>query len=544
MTDEENLENSKDVTDIVNQIRVKNNIYFNKDKFIPNTLAGDIIYDNFDTMNFTGINRGFIVINSKDSEIYRYNDGVYLDDGDRFVKAVARQVLGDKATNQRITEVVTAVKQFIGLLVEREQLNNYLTLINLQNGIYDIETGTLLPHDKKYYFTNKMNIIYNKDAQCPAILKFMGEVHNKEDIEIIQELFGYCMYPSYEYHKIFFLIGNGRNGKSTELGIIRSFIGKKNISSATIHDLIESEFNAAQLFGKLANISGDIGLDMVKDTGIIKRLSGGDSIMAQYKFGHPFEFINFAKLIYACNNPPEIKDTSDAMWGRMIHITFPNTFLDNQPGTDPNIIDKLTTEKELSGLFNWAMIGLKRLKVNGKFSYNKTVEENRMAYERKADPIKGFVQDNLEYREGSTVTRSNMSRIYAAWCKDQKIATINDVWFSRKLKDALPGCYSMRTTVSDGNDSGRIHVYMNVVIKNDSYQQSVSTTIGNSPQQQLDFYESLSDRIKNLITCIEMHGEPMTIGELVLEGFDIEFIHKCIDQGIITKNPDETIRVC
>lgn len=544
MTDEETIEDFEGITDIVIQIRKKNNIYFNKDKFIPNTLAGDIIYDNFDTVNFTGINRGFIVINSKDSEIYRYSDGVYLDDGDRFVKAVARQVLGDKATNQRITEVVTAVKQFIGLVIEREQLNNYITMINLQNGIYDIKTGTLLPHDKKYYFTHKMNIVYNKDAQCPAIMKFMGEVHNKEDIEIIQELFGYCMYPSYEYHKIFFLIGNGRNGKSTELNIIRSFLGKKNISSATIQALIECEFTAAQLFGKLANISGDIGLSMVKDTGIIKRLSGGDSIMAQHKFGHPFEFINFAKLIYACNNPPEIKDTSDSMWGRMLHITFPNTFLDNMPGTDPNIIDKLTTEEELSGLFNWAMDGLKRLKSTGKFSYNKTVEENRMAYERKADPIKGFVQDKLEYSDGATLPKEFVWKLYSTWCKEQKVSAINEQWFSRRLKDALPGCYPTRIRITPGDDSSKEQIYMNMMLKDGSDQLPLPVSIEQtSPQQKLDVKESLSDRINSLISCIEMHGEPMTDEELEEEGFDEEFINKCIEKGIIHKKPDNTIGV-
>lgn len=537
-------ENSQEVTSIVAQIRSKKNIYFNKDKLIPNNLAGDIIYDNFDSVNFTGKNRGFIVINSKDCEIYRYCDGVYLDDGDRFVKTVARQILGDKASNQRVTEVVTAVKQFAGLYVEREQLNSYLTLINLQNGVYNTVTGELLPHDKKYLFTSKMNIIYNKDAQCPAVMKFLNEVHSPNDIPVVQELFGYCMYPSYEYHKIFFLIGNGRNGKSTELGIIRSFIGKKNISSATIHDLVESEFNAAQLFGKLANISGDIGLDMVKDTGILKRLSGGDSIMAQHKFGHQFEFINFAKLIYACNNPPEIKDSSDAMWGRMIHITFPNTFLDNEPGTDPNLIDKLTTPEELSGLFNWAMEGLKRLKEKGKFSYNKNVEENRAAYERKADPIKGFVQDMLDYEEGGTIPKEFMYKTYSTWCKKEKTAAVNEVWFSRRLKDALPGCYPTRIRQQPGDDSSKMQIYMNVKLKNGEQLPIAEKLVVDTPQKKLDFQPSLSDRINSLLTCLEMHDGSMSDEELEAEGFDYGFIEKCIEQKIITKKPDGTLEAC
>ena len=477
MTDDEDLNNSKEVADVVSKIRALNNMYFDGKRLIANRLAMDIIFDNPDYHNFTGNNCGFIVINSKDSEIYRYSDGVYLDDGDRYIKAIARQILGDMATNQRVSEIVSAVKQMPNLLIEREQLNNYTILINLQNGIYNTETDELLPHNKKYYFTNKMNIIYNKDMKCPNIIKFLLEVHIKDDITIIQELFGYCMYPKYDYHKIFFLIGNGRNGKSTELNILRNFIGKINISSATIQELIENPFSASQLFGKLANISADVGMKSVSDTGILKRLSGGDSIMAQYKFAHHFEFINYAKLIYACNNPPEIKDSSDAMWSRMIHITFPNTFLDNAPGTDPNIIDKLITQDELSGLFNWAMDGLKRLKVNKKFSYNKTVEENRETYERKANPITGFVKDMLIDTEESYIPKDSLYKIYVNWCKKEKIATINSVSFARRLKDAVPGCYSVQL----GTGEDRQYVYMNVTLKDENYQLTSSTSIKIEP---------------------------------------------------------------
>lgn len=538
MADEE-IKDS-DIDQIVNKIRAMGHIYFNRDKFIPNTLALDIIYDNPDTVNFTGINRGFIVINSKDCEIYRYSDGVYMDDGDRFVKAIARKVLGDKATNQRVTEVVTAVKQFSGFLVEREELNNYTNLINLQNGIYNTETRELLPHDKKYYFTNKMDIIYNKDAKCPNIDKFLSEIHIKDDIPVIQEMFGYCLFPKYDYHKIFFLIGNGRNGKSTELNLLKKFIGKRNISSATIHDLIESEFNAAQLFGKLANISGDIGLDMVENTGILKRLSGGDSIMAQHKFGHQFEFVNYAKLIYACNNPPEIKDSSDAMWGRMIHVTFPNKFLDNVPGTDPNMIDKLITVEEISGLFNWAMDGLKRLKNNGKFSYTKTVEENKEQYERKSDPIKGFVNDMLIYSEGEYLLKENLRKIYADWCIKEKVAVINDVWLSRKIKDALPGCFTTRLTMESGDNDTRKYVYMNVSLKNESDKRQLPSygTPIIQPQQKLDLDESLSDKINSLKSSLEVHEYNITIDELIEEGFELEFLNQCIGKGIIRIKPD------
>lgn len=546
VADKEEFDDKESVDDIVNQIRDKKNIYFKDGKLIPNTLAGDIIFDNFDTVNFTGINRGFIVIKSKDREIYRYKDGVYLDDGVEFIQAITRQILGEKATNQRVVEIVTAARQFFSLLIEREKLNKYTTMVNLQNGIFNTETGELLPHDKKYYFTNKMDIIYNKDAKCPNILKFFSEVHAGCDIPIIQEMFGYCMYPEYIYHKIFFMLGTGRNGKGTELNLLTRFIGKRNVASATVNDLITNTFNSAQLFSKLANISGDIGMESIEDAGILKRLSGGDSVMAQHKFGHPFEFINYAKLIYAMNDPPEIRDKSDAMWNRMIHITFPNKFLDIDINTDPHILDKLTTPEEISGLFNWAMEGLKRLKTNGKFSYNKTVEENREAYERKSDPVKGFAIDKLIYADGKYIPKDHLRRIYSDWCKNEKLPSVNDVLFSKKLKDALPGCYPTRLRAEPGDDDSKIRVFMNIALKNESDQSESLTQISQvtQPQQKLDFVESLSDRIQSLLNCIETHEQGMTVDDLNNEEFDDEFIDQCIERKIIHKKPDGTIGVC
>jgi len=542
----EKFNDEESVDDIVNQIRNKKNIYFIDGKLIPNRLAGDIIFDNFDSVNFTGSNRGFIVIKSKDREIYRYKDGVYLDDGVEFIQAITRQILGDKATNQRVVEIVTAVKQFFSLLIERGKLNNYTTIINLKNGIFNTETGELLPHDKKYYFTNKMDIIYNKDAKCPNILKFLSEVHYGYDIPIIQEMFGYCMYPEYIYHKIFFMLGTGRNGKGTELNLLTRFIGKRNVASATVNDLITNTFNSAQLFSKLANISGDIGMEAIEDAGILKRLSGGDSVMAQHKFGHPFEFINYAKLIYAMNDPPDIKDKSDAMWNRMIHITFPNKFLDIDTNTDPHIIDKLTTSEEMSGLFNWAMEGLKRLKTNGKFSYNKTVEENREAYDRKSDPVRGFVMDMLIYADGLYIPKEQLRKIYSDWCNNEKLPSVNDGVFTKKLKDALPGCYPTRLRSEIGTDDNRIRVFMNVTLKNASNQSDSLTLISQvtQPQQKLDFVESLSDRIQSLLNCIETHEQGMTINDLDNDGFDENFINQCIEKKIIHKKPDGTIGVC
>src|SRR5207302_7003645 len=107
----------------------------------------------------------------------------------------------------------------------------------------------------------------------------------------------------------------------------------------------------------------DLPDNILKSAGTFKMLTGGDSIMAERKFGHPFLFKNYAKLMFSCNKVPEVQEDSDAFFRRWIIITFPNKF--EGANDDRDMLSKLTTPEELSGIFNWALKGLKRLQQQG-----------------------------------------------------------------------------------------------------------------------------------------------------------------------------------
>ena len=533
--------------ELIKELKEKKTKYIKGKKVIPNNLAGDIIFKDYNPETASGINRGFLVIHDKTEDIYRYDarEGIYKDDGLLMIAAIVSIILDDKASKHWIFEVIAAVRRFLDIRIRREDLNN-TGLVALKNCLYNPKTKEILKFDKKYHITNKLNIDYDEKAECPKILKFLSEIHNENDISIIQELFGYCLYPKYEYHNIFFFIGNGRNGKSTELSLLRRFIGDMNVSSVSIHDLINCPFMSAQLFGKLANISADIGMTRIKDAGIIKQLSGNDKILGQHKFGQPFEFINYAKLIYACNEPPIIDDRSDAIWSRMIHITFPNTFIGEK--ADPKIIDKISTKEELSGLFNWAMIGLNRLITNGKFSYSKTTEENIHEYDRKSNQILAFVEDCLEFSEDSYEEKEAVYKKYIEWAKINKTRVVANNKFPILLKDTLPGIYDTRKMVNNN----RINIYMRVMFKGTEGNSIEDTTQQNNetPQTKIEDIlkerenqmESLQDKINNIKNGIEYNGGSMSIDDLYRD-FGNDIIDKCIYEGILIKLPNGNIGI-
>lgn len=158
-------------------------------------------------------------------------------------------------------------------------------------------------------------------------------------------------------------------------------------------------------------------------------LSGGGTVSAEFKFHDRFQFKNYAKLVFSCNKVPESPDDTTAFFRRWVIINFPNQFLEGDLKTDPNILKKLTIPSELSGFFNWAIEGLKRLLQNGKFSNAKSVEETREQYIRASDPVKAFAMDRIEFKAGSVITKDQVYKAFIEYCEKMKLPTCPKKYF-------------------------------------------------------------------------------------------------------------------
>lgn len=311
-----------------------------------------------------------------DSEtIYRYKDGVYVDDGARIVKELAELELDDDCNNFIRNEAVGKVQR--KTYVDREEFNEP-GILNLKNGLLELETGTFTDHTPGHLSTIQLPVEYNPQAVCPAINKYLDEVLDPEDRPLVEELFGWMLWPAYSVHKAVMLVGSGRNGKGTLLRLMASVLGKPNISDVSLQQLCDNRFMPAKLYGKMANLGGDLPAIDISDTAAFKGLTGGDRMTVENKYGQPFEFDNRAKLVFSTNKLPKTPDDTYAFYSRWILIVSRHVF-DVQQGTgDEGLDKKLQNPEELSGLLNIALNGLKRLKANGwKFSYYKTSRGRR-----------------------------------------------------------------------------------------------------------------------------------------------------------------------
>ena len=372
------------------------------------------------------------IFGKKDEIVYIYNNGIYEPKGKELIKTEVEKLISSNSSSSVVNEVYEKIKRNTAISYDEFQ-EIPIDLICLNNGILNLRTKELIPFNEKYYFKTKIPIDYDSTKKSELIIKFIEECCYPEDIPIIQEFFGYCLFRRYFIKKGIILFGEKDTGKTIFLNILTNFVGAKNISGISLQKIASKDkFALSSLKDKYANIYDDLSAEDLKDAGGFKIATGGGYITAEYKFGDSFQFMTFAKNIFATNKIPNVKDINDdAYYERWIPLPFDNQV--KKPEQDKFLFEKLTVPQEMSGLLNWALEGLERLFENGEFSYKKTSEEIKVLMQRQNNPLVAFVDEVLQQEDGNKITKEMMYRIYSKWCQDKKVPRLSKEQLGRSL---------------------------------------------------------------------------------------------------------------
>jgi putative DNA primase/helicase len=331
---------------------------------------------------------------------------------------------------------------------------NYLTL---QNGLYSLNEEMLIPHSPKFFTTNLLPYKYDPDAQCPRFIQYLHEIfENKEQlVTFIQEAVGYGFHKSIPMPAIFFLTGNGSNGKSVFINTITNLYGEENTCSISFSAL-SNEYYLLGLYGKMINISSETPQKRQINTDMIKAVVAGDWVTGRIPYKQPTKFRPYAKHYLAMNEIPVIEDSSHGMWRRIYIVEFPKTF--SKKEMDVHLTDKLTAE--LSGIFNWAIEGYKRLRnKNFRFEEVESMETSKQKH-KNDNSVLSFASEHLT--TGSDHDKVKFSDAYDLYVVSCEIKGIKN-WFSKNafgkiLKDAK---YTITASSKDNNQVFIFEVKLN-----------------------------------------------------------------------------------
>lgn len=399
-------------------------------KFLPGVLAEDIAE-----------NANVIYVNDM---YYHYENGVYsVYTTSKIQRLIQSKMLKKEAAIYQINDT----EKQLQLLVQHdaEEINQNPYLLNLKNGIYDVKNDVFLPHDPQILTTIQINAQYGK-AFCPRFLQFLVESTDGDvgQINLLQEIMGYCLIPVTNAQKCFILCGVAASGKSLFLNVLQDILlNRQNVSNVSLQDL-SGRFKAVELRDKLVNIFADLPDHALDDNGLFKSLVGEDYINSEKKFKDPINFKSTARLLFSCNQlPPNHGDHSEGFFRRLLIIPFNHTVPEGKK--DRQLLSKL--REEADGILMFAIHGLRRLIAND-FVFSETdVNRNELNKYRKAgNSSRSFVQDCCEFDVNSRTEIAALYDTYKMYCEtyNYKIDT------KSYLIDQILGCSE---TVSRGVDT-------------------------------------------------------------------------------------------
>jgi putative DNA primase/helicase len=322
-----------------------------------------------------------------------------------------------------------------------------------------------------------LNANFKPGVEYPQVDQFIESIFiDKNDpdynkIKIFWEFVGWIIHSGeIELKKAILLVGSGDNGKTVLLNFLKEMIGHKNTAAVGLYDLVNDKYAAGDLFGKKANLAGEMTTDILKDIEIFKKLTGGDLIRTDQKYKDPLEFTNKAKLIFALNTLPKVKEYEEAFFNRLIILRTPNIFNKENKNYDPEILNKITTEKALAYGLKKAIEGFARLIVNDfKFTESAKVEKELINYIAQANTAIPFIKENCNLKPGAVTSKKDLYLVYKTWAQENGFGQMS----SRKLTTRIKQGFNELKTTRLRFDGERLQAWKGLELKQ-SVQNSYS----------------------------------------------------------------------
>lgn len=355
-------------------------------------------------------------------DFYNYESGAYKRYSENEIFGLINDVASEfvnpgEVTAHRNKGTCERLKMMSSVLLKKE-FNNEKYLINLNNGIYDLRSGELVPHSPSLLSTIQLSFNYDPKAKAPRFEAFLNDIlsGDPDTIEFVLKTMCYFLIPDYSFQKIFIFLGDGRNGKGVLSNIIKELIGEANVSGLSAHELAINKFAPVNLKNKLINISSEID-NTELGMSMLKRLSGGDLISGDRKFKTIDNFYNKARLLILTNSLPRFSEVGTAILERFILIHFKKKFLGTND--DPNLTNDL--KEELPGIFNLVISKVPEILKGGGIKYEvpAVIQGNRKILLGEISSVAEFIQNHCERTEdNSYVALKNLYEEYTSFCKE------------------------------------------------------------------------------------------------------------------------------
>lgn len=312
----------------------------------------------------------------------------------------------------------------------------------MQNGTLDLSENApiFLSHNPDMLLSKICNAEYDPAVDCREWKKFLMEImqNDKEKITYLQKIAGLSLTGNTEQETCFILYGSTtRNGKSTFCETLIYLLGDYALTMKPESLAVKQNLDSRQASGDIARLAGcrfcnasEPPKRMLFDTALLKSLLGRDSITARHLHQREFSFIPKFKLVINTNYLPTITDDTVFSSGRINVISFDRHFEPQEQ--DKDLKNRLREKKELSGILNWCIEGLRLYRQQG-LKPPQAVQSATETYRTDSDKIGNFINECLNMTGGNSKAK-DIYEAYTKWCEDNGYGCENKSNFFAELK--------------------------------------------------------------------------------------------------------------
>jgi len=308
-------------------------------------------------------------------------------------------------------------------------------LFNTNSYVVNLKTGKTIPHNKNLLL-NKISPVDLSNKKPVQFLRFFEDIFkgNKEVMHYVHKALGYSLTGDCREQVMFWLVGDGNDGKSLLLQIVQEVIGDYSLTSNP--DLLLDKKTQTANLSEVARLRG-IRMCVVNELKLGEKLnesavkditSGNNKIVARFLYCNEFEFLPKMKIWIATNYLPIIKGTDKGVWRRQVVIPMTRNLQDDE--VDQDLIYKLRTEK--NEIFTWLVEGCLLWQKEG-LKLPDCLRNEKEAYKTDMDLVQKWINENCEIGDKYVTKASELFENFKNYCKINNEYEMSQTLFGRNF---------------------------------------------------------------------------------------------------------------
>ena len=355
------------------------------------------------------------------------------------------------SSSRGIDAVIKELKALPGVACSINEFDRHKDLLAARNGVIDLRTGELLPHDAGLLLSRRVEFDYDPDAKAPRWEQFLAEVFDTEPElpAFMQRLIGYGITGETSEQCFAVLYGRGANGKSVFVDTLTRVF--RSVTSTTQFSTFERTNSGgipndiAALKGSRLVMASEGSQDRLMDEATLKRVTGGDEVTARFMRAEFFSFQPQFLLLLASNYRPAVRGQDEGFWRRVKLVPFARYFAPEE--RDHKLQEKLLAEAP--GIVAWAVKGASIWYEGDSLHDPEVIVNQTKHYRQDSNALDGFLPGVFGFDPDGNTTLEELWRGYLNWCEDENLPS-KERWTRRTFSRALDERGLSRRTTNKG----------------------------------------------------------------------------------------------